>query len=216
MRPSLGRLRLCFFDALYGPLAWAYDPVAWLVSRGAWHDWVLAALPALEGDTLEIGSGTGHLLRALAERGDAPIGLDLSRPLLRRAEARLRGGERRGAVRLVRARGQGLPFGDAAFDRVVTTFPAPYVLERATCQEIRRVLRPDGAWILVDAPLPGGRGLWDRAARRALGSGGGERLSRRLEELGFTPRTRQATVGRDRVHVIEARPTRRHRSRPAT
>lgn len=49
-------------ERLYNELAWAYDPVSWLVSLGQWDVWRKGALDYLTGKRiLEIGFGTGEL-----------------------------------------------------------------------------------------------------------------------------------------------------------
>jgi cyclopropane fatty-acyl-phospholipid synthase-like methyltransferase len=60
---------------------------------------------------LEVGCGTGHYLRVLADHGHAPIGLDLSRQMLARARAQAPGP-------LAHGRAEALPFASGTFDRV--------------------------------------------------------------------------------------------------
>jgi SAM-dependent methyltransferase len=56
------------------------------------------------GSVLELGCGTGRILLALSRSGHQVVGLDLSRPMLARAEAKLRDrSDLRGAWRLVHA-----------------------------------------------------------------------------------------------------------------
>src|SRR5262249_15323279 len=50
---------------------------------------------------------------------------------------------------VLRARGQSLPFPDASFDSVVSTFPTEYIADPAALREIRRVPRPGGRLIVV-------------------------------------------------------------------
>jgi ubiquinone/menaquinone biosynthesis C-methylase UbiE len=134
------------FHHFYREFAWSYDAVAWAVSGGLWRRWALAALPLLEGRTLELGFGPGHLQLALAPSARA-AGLDASPQMAAMAARRLR---RAGyPPRLARGLAQHLPFPDAAFDTVVATFPAEYILDPATHAEIRRVLAPSGRLVVV-------------------------------------------------------------------
>lgn len=139
------------FDLLYNRLAWSYDAVSWTVSLGAWRQWQYAALTAVQGErVLELGHGTGHLLPRLAARGGPVVGLDRSPAMGRIAARRLR---RSGlALPLLRGRAEHLPFADATFDTVVTTFPAPFILQPATLRGVARILRPAGRLVIV----PGG------------------------------------------------------------
>lgn len=134
------------FERFYRELAWTYDAVAWLVSGGLWFRWARAALPELRGRVLELGFGTGHLQLALAGRPGV-AGLDASPQMARIAAGRLRaaGAPQRLAVGVA----QRLPFGDAAFDTLLATFPAEYILDPATHAELRRVLAPAGRLVIV-------------------------------------------------------------------
>lgn len=140
------RLVQLAYHLLYHQFAWTYDVVAWLVSGGLWRRWILAVLPALQGRVLELGFGTGHAQLALANR-PAVAGLDASPQMAAIAAARLRRGGFQ--PRLVRGLAQALPFPAAAFDTVLATFPAEYILDPATHDEIRRVLAPGGRLVIV-------------------------------------------------------------------
>jgi ubiquinone/menaquinone biosynthesis C-methylase UbiE len=162
---------------LYNELAWAYDLVAWLVSFGQWKVWGRAAIPRLRGPrVLEIAHGPGHLLVAMHRTGLEPVGLDFSPQMGRLARAKLRGAspaihrqadtaKPAQAARsqppqsgvstpglspgLVRARAQAMPFRAGSFDSVVSTFPAEFIFDPATLQEIARVMKPEGRAVVV-------------------------------------------------------------------
>ena len=139
-------LRL-FFRLLYNELAWTYDLVAWLVSFGQWKAWGRAAISRLRGPrVLELAHGPGHLLVAMTRAGFAPVGLDLSSQMGTLAQARLR---RVSSPGLVRARVQAMPFRSGAFDSVVSTFPAEFIVEPATLKEISRVMEQAGCAVVV-------------------------------------------------------------------
>lgn len=176
------------FAQLYTNFAWAYDAVAWVVSRGQWQRWGRAALPWIEGEqVLEIGSGPGHLLVTMAGKGYAVFAIDASPQMLRIAQRRLR---RQGATAgLVQGRAQTLPWPAACFDSVVMTFPAGFVLHPQTRKEVRRVLRSGGRLVIVDGARPGG-GLYGRLISLAfrITHGGGnalETLTSLYEQAGF-------------------------------
>jgi ubiquinone/menaquinone biosynthesis C-methylase UbiE len=140
------RLILRVFHHFYREFAWTYDIVSWLVSAGLWSRWALAALPRLRGRTLELGFGPGHLQLALATRPGI-AGLDASPQMGAIAARRLRRAGYR--PRLARGIAQALPFPSAAFDTVVATFPAEYILDPRTHAELRRVLAPGGRLVVV-------------------------------------------------------------------
>jgi SAM-dependent methyltransferase len=141
-----------FFDLLYNRFAWTYDWVAWIVSLGQWNAWGRTAIPYLCGErVLDLAHGPGHLLAAMAVKGLAPVGLDLSPYMGRMARRRL---TKAGlSVPLVRARAQALPFRDGCLDSVVATFPTEFILDPVTLHETARVLHH---------PIPGERVLAGR------------------------------------------------------
>lgn len=128
-------------ERLYHQFAPLYDTVATLVSRGHWFIWGDALVPFCAGPVLELGCGTGHLQASLATHGIWSIGLDRSPAMLAQA--------RRRATRLLRADSRAIPCADQSFQSVVAAFPAPYIAERATLDEVARVLRPDGQLVIL-------------------------------------------------------------------
>jgi ubiquinone/menaquinone biosynthesis C-methylase UbiE len=149
------------FERFYREFSWTYDGVAWLVSRGLWYHWAAAALPFLRGRVLELGCGTGHMQRALAQQHPAPaLGLDVSPQMLGHTRRRLR---RAGAVpRLLRGVAQALPLAGGSVQSVLATFPTSYILHPATLAEIRRVLSSDGRLVVVDAAHFTRQGSYER------------------------------------------------------
>ena len=153
---SLGGLRVTWLikaylwatESLYGPFAWAYDAVAWLVSFGNWSRWRLHALDYLKpGSVLEIGFGTGELLLALAEAGLNVTGIELS-PHMHRVTAR-KFSKRSLAIKRTRASAMALPFPSQSFDNLISTFPSNYILETKTLCQIQRVLNRHGRCIVL-------------------------------------------------------------------
>jgi len=149
------------FHLLYNQFAWTYDAVSWLVSLGNWRRWQRAAIPYLRGErVLDLACGTGNLLIDLAEAGYRPCGLDLSPYMLCITQRKLR---RQGLdVPLCRGRAQVLPFADGAFDAVVATFPAGFILHPTSLREVTRVLCPGGRAVVVAEARLGGRGPLNR------------------------------------------------------
>jgi ubiquinone/menaquinone biosynthesis C-methylase UbiE len=126
---------------LYQELAWAYDPVSWLVSLGQWAGWRRAALDYVVGERiLEVGFGTGELLLEMARRGLHGCGLERSTAMHRLTARKMA----RRNLWLPRVRGltQRMPFPGGSFDTVVATFPAEYILDPATLRQVARLLRP--------------------------------------------------------------------------
>jgi len=156
-RPGRTLLRL-FFRLLYNEFAWSYDLVAWLASFGEWQAWGRSTIPHLSGKrVLDLGHGPGHLLAALSDQGFSPVGLDLSPYMGRQARRRMQRADRR--VPLLQGRAQALPFCTTCFDTIVTTFPAEFVVDPVTMQEVARVLVPGGRWVAAAAVRFEGPGL---------------------------------------------------------
>jgi len=144
-----------FFKLLYSRLAWAYDFVAATVSLGLWNNWILSSKPFLSGTKiLEIGFGTGHLIRSLDCDGKNHIGIELSWQMCKQTSKRLSAKSCNPA--LVNGQAQKLPFKNEVFDQVVMTFPSDYIKEDSSWGEISRVLIPGGdLFILMSARITG-------------------------------------------------------------
>jgi ubiquinone/menaquinone biosynthesis C-methylase UbiE len=167
LQPRLEGLSLDFSCGrrMYDLIAWAYDAGQRLLP--VWRRYIGAALPEFEGceRILEVGPGPGVLLEQIAAAGPRPIGVDVSRSMLRRARRRLEHAGRH--VALVQADALRLPFGAAAFDAVVMTFALSAVPEGdGAVAEVSRVLRPGGKFVVVDACLPSDGNLWGTALTR--------------------------------------------------
>ena len=160
MRLILLLLRPIFY-LLYHQFAWTYDFVAAVVSLGQWKDWVLTAPPYIEGRcVLELGHGPGHLQLVLNERGIQVFGLDKSKYMGRQASRRLR--EKGFALRLSRGCAQFLPFPKTAFDTLVATFPAEYILDPRSLDEAHRVLVPGGRLVVLPLAWITGKHVLER------------------------------------------------------
>jgi ubiquinone/menaquinone biosynthesis C-methylase UbiE len=127
-----------------------YDVVHKLFGIGKLHKAVIAAVAPERGQrVLDIGCGTGNLLRALDR--DHPgldlAGIDPDRRALRRAGRKVRG------ARLDQGSAASLPYPDASLDLVLSTLMFHHLdgaTKQATLAEVRRVLRPGGSLLLAD------------------------------------------------------------------
>ncbi|MFN3200525.1 MAG: class I SAM-dependent methyltransferase [Bradymonadia bacterium] len=96
---------------------------------------------ARDRDVLEVGCGTGLILKSVAPVARSAVGLDLSPGMLEQARAR--------GLDVVEGSATALPFDDASFDLVFSFKVLAHVedIEQAMA-EVARVLRPGGRALL--------------------------------------------------------------------
>lgn len=149
------------FRLLYREMAWSYDVVSWIVSLGRWREWQRVAMRYAYGPrVLDLAFGTGNLMLDWHAAGAMPVGVDLSPQMARIAAGKLRAQDL--PLALVRGRAQALPFADATFHGVVSTFPAEFIVQRVVMEEVARVLRPGGRFVVVLGASLTGRDLLSR------------------------------------------------------
>jgi SAM-dependent methyltransferase len=94
-------------------------------------------------DVLDVACGTGNASLPAARAGARVTGLDFAPGLLE--IARERAADAMVEIEFVEGDAQELPFEDASFDRVVSTFGHMFAPDHArTAAEMKRVLRPQG------------------------------------------------------------------------
>ncbi|GAB2809188.1 class I SAM-dependent methyltransferase [Lentzea nigeriaca] len=160
-----------------------YDVVHRVSALRGVHEQMIALAGLRDGHhLLDIGCGTGNLLRATGKRhrNVELFGLDPDLKMLARAERKFR---RDGlTVRLDRGYAQELPYPDHSFDRVFSSL-ALHHLDTASkdemLAEVRRVLKPDGVLVLADAVLHDHK-------HEHLRDNVGDAVSKRIAAAGFT------------------------------
>jgi SAM-dependent methyltransferase len=100
-------------------------------------------------DLLDVGTGSGSTIAIpAAQRGARVVGLDVTPELL--DHARRRAAEAGVEAEWVEGDAQELPFADASFDRVISTFGAMFAPDHArAAAELVRVCRPGGRIAMV-------------------------------------------------------------------
>jgi ubiquinone/menaquinone biosynthesis C-methylase UbiE len=129
-------------------MAASYDRQLDRVERlffGDGRAWVCAQA---EGDVLEIGIGTGRNI-SLYPAGARLTGVDVSPSMLELARQRAATIGREIDLQIGDA--QALAFADGSFDTVVSTLVLCTIPDpKRAVQEVRRVLRPRGRYVLID------------------------------------------------------------------
>lgn len=133
--------------------------------------WVLDSSP-LDGDVLEIGAGAGANAQVILEshpRVDL-VATDLDPVMVDAAKRRLARFERLASVQVVDA--TQLPFDDHSFDVVISLLMLHHVIDwPAVLGEVKRVLRPGGAFVGYDLTARAGAQalhVIDRSPHRLL------------------------------------------------
>ena len=186
-------------EAAYARWAPVYDLTFTLVMR-AGRRAAAAAVSRPGARVLDVGVGTGLELPMIDQRTRV-IGVDLSRPMLARAQARVAKQRLDNVEGLLVMDAMNLAFKDATFDLVL----APYVLTvvpdpAASLDEWARVLCPGGEIVLVNHVGA------DHGPVAAIE----EWLGRRATRLGWHPQFPWSTIGdwlasRPDLRLIERR-----------
>jgi ubiquinone/menaquinone biosynthesis C-methylase UbiE len=120
---------------------------------GPVHRGVVAVAAGLASDplrVLDVGCGTGALLRAVAQRFPQAelVGVDASTEMIRMAEASNPSPDR---LRFARAQAEELPFADGQFDLVLSTISFHHWADQGKgLHEVARALVPGGLFLLAD------------------------------------------------------------------
>jgi SAM-dependent methyltransferase len=138
----------------FGAAAQGYVTSAIHASGGDLQRLIELAQPRGDERVLDVATGGGHTALAFAPYVREVIASDLTPRMLEAAEAFIRG-QGVANVRFERADAEDLPFEGASFD-IVTARIAPHHFPNPQCfvQEVARVLRPGGLFLLDDNMAP--------------------------------------------------------------
>lgn len=156
---------------MFDQLAHGYDFFNLCASFGLDKVWrknlVLSILKCTERKVLlDVGSGTGDLIFDLLKYEKIPtdlslIGMDLSIPMLQKAEAKSWGKQSSSMIQFIQGNSQFIPVQSEHIDCVMSAFVLRNIKKIIynTFQEIYRVLKPGGSVFLLDMYVPSNPGL---------------------------------------------------------
>src|SRR5262249_42522551 len=169
-----------------------YDPMVRLFGGDAARKKLIElAHPRPADSILEVGCGTGTLL-LLMKRSDPGlkiVGLDPDPKALARAKRKsVKAGVE---IQFDQGFSDELPYPDASFDRIFSSFMFHHLKEdekKGTLREVRRVLKPGGSFYLLDFAGPdnrdGGLTRWLHTSHR-LKDNAEEKVCALIREAGF-------------------------------
>ena len=133
--------------AMWGKGGRFYDEVSFAISDALAH--AAQRLNARAGQTiLDVATGTGWSARNAARAGARVTAVDISAELV--AAARELSAHVRPSIDFRVADAEALPFADASFDGVISTFGVMFALDQArAAQELARACRPGGRLVLT-------------------------------------------------------------------
>ncbi len=155
-----------YFDRVAGGWSDNYAPGG--VMRGRIERFISACAAGIAPDArvLDFGCGSGELARAMAKRGWRVTGCDISREMLRTAEA-VPGGDKV-SWRAIEPAAK-LPFADESFDMAVASSVFEYISEPlSVLSEIHRVLVPEGRVLLTVPDMRHPVRIAEEKGRRSL------------------------------------------------
>ena len=147
-------------EAMFDAIAPRYDLLNRLLSFGIDQLWRKRAVAMLREDRprriLDVATGTADLaIEALALHPQKVVGVDLSEEMLERGRHKIQRLGESDRITLQRGDAERLPFSDAQFDAVLVAFGVRNFEHLGQgLGEIRRVLRPGGAVVVLEFSKP--------------------------------------------------------------
>ena len=147
----------CIFDAMdlfkqngdqYGRIARYYDAMLEPMIHSLRNKVSRVVSENGPGPVLDLCCGTGRQLIMLGRQGVSGVGVDMSSAMLNVAKRK-----NNGMTRFIRGDVTRLPFGDGRFSAAMVTLALhenPEPARQIILAEAKRVLRPDGRFIIVD------------------------------------------------------------------
>lgn len=131
---------------IFNEIAERYDQTIALIN--SLDDWVYTRnLPIKRDNVLEIGCGSGHLLKVLSNYFRECCGIDSSKKMIELAQ------KKDSRFKLIVGNAEELPYRDEYFDYVVSHTTFHHLNQKKATEEVKRVLKRGGKFVLVDVVL---------------------------------------------------------------
>ena len=134
-----------------------FSASAAITDTGLTQRFITALGEAIRGSVLDVACGPGILSAAMAKAARDVVAFDLTQMLKKAGRRCSEAGL--GNVTFREGNAAEQPFADAAFDAAVTRLSVNHFdRPKRVIEEIFRVLRPDGSFVIADVILFGGTG----------------------------------------------------------
>lgn len=150
-----------YVEQMFARIAPGYDRVNRAMTFGMDQRWrrevVAAVAPPMGGRALDVGTGTGDFLPALAEwtRHGLVVGVDFTLPMMQAGTPKIAALADGGRAGFVGGDALRLPFPDNSFDAITTGFVMRNVTDIAAAfREMYRVARPGGVVACLEVARP--------------------------------------------------------------
>lgn len=162
-RPPIGEVegKAKHVEQMFDSIAPRYDLLNRVLSLGIDQQWRTQAIQLLEDDQpqriLDVATGTADLAIKAEDllHPRQVVGVDLSAEMLRFGREKIRKRGLSGRITLQQADAEMLPFSDDTFDAALVAFGVRNFEDlEAGLRDIARVLRPDGALVVLEFSYP--------------------------------------------------------------
>jgi ubiquinone/menaquinone biosynthesis C-methylase UbiE len=146
-------------DALYSQWIKYYD--GFIFFFPLWKKWIRSVLPFIKGTKLlEISFGTGFLMTDYAKNPNYEISaLDYNKDMVQLAINKMKKLQREAEI--IQGNVESMPYEDNSFDTIINTMAyTGYPDGRKALSEIKRVLKNDGVFLLLDYDFPKNRNIF--------------------------------------------------------
>jgi ubiquinone/menaquinone biosynthesis C-methylase UbiE len=141
----------------YDILVVFYD--VWMFLFPLWKKWISSVIPYIQGQrVLEVSFGSGYLMKKYAKNHEV-CGIDYNQKMVKKTRKRLKGMV--SSDKIIQGNVEHLPYDDNYFDTVINTMAfTGYPDGEKALNEMLRVLKSGGSFLLVDIDYPSDRNIF--------------------------------------------------------